>query len=130
MSNRWPVKVKALNNLELHWEYEHPVEGNRDLRLEDPITGEEYGHANDNYLSFHGIVPQAAIEELVISETAAQVMLMSLSHNDMSIAVEGPAGAEQWKYQVPRWWENEEPEVEDEEELQRLENQMMGITND
>lgn len=54
-------------------------------------------------------------------------MLSSLSHDDMSIAVEDSAGAEQWKYQAPRWWEKEEPERDDEEELRRLENQILGI---
>lgn len=97
MANRWPVKARALDNRELHWEYQCLAIGGRGLRLEDPVTKEEFGHANVNFLSFHGNVPEAAIEELVISGTAALIMLAPLMHDDMSIAIEGPDGHEQWK---------------------------------
>jgi hypothetical protein len=93
MANRWPVKVRTFSNRELHWEYVHLAIGDRDLRLEDPITKEEFGHANSNFLSFHGNVPEEAIEELVITGTAAEIMLAPLMHNDMSIAVDGPEGS-------------------------------------
>lgn len=108
MSNRWPVNVKALNGRELHWEYGHPVQGHRDMNLEDPITKEILGDANDNYLSLR--VPEKALEELVITSTAAQIMLAGLMHNDMTIATEGPEGCAQWKYQRPNWWDYESEE--------------------
>jgi hypothetical protein len=36
-------------------------------------------------------------------------------HNDMTIAVEGPEGAERWKYQEPNWLENEDNDVEEDD---------------
>ncbi|KAF8851574.1 hypothetical protein BDZ45DRAFT_808210 [Acephala macrosclerotiorum] len=116
MSNRWPVNDKTLNGRELHWEYEHPVQGYRDMNLEDPITKEILGDANDNYLSLR--VPQEAIEELVITGTAAQIMLAGLMHNDMTIATEGPEGSAQWRYERPNWWDYES----DEDRKERHEN--------
>ncbi|KUJ24225.1 uncharacterized protein LY89DRAFT_727257 [Mollisia scopiformis] len=113
MSTRWPVKVQALGGQELHWEYEHPAVGDRDLRLEDPLTKDELGNANSNFLSLSEKLPEAAVEELVITGTAAQIMLASLMHNDMTIAADGPEGHAQWKYQEPEWWENEGDEEQE-----------------
>ena len=115
-TNRWPVKVLALGERELHWQYQHPVQGNRPLYLEDPVTKEVLGDSNDNYLALRRELPEAAIEELVITGTAAQIMLAGLMHNDMAIAVEGPEGRSQWKYQERNWWDDEESEEVEEEE--------------
>ncbi|RFU30150.1 hypothetical protein B7463_g6186, partial [Scytalidium lignicola] len=100
-SNKWPVKVRALGDRELHWEYEHPVFGDRSMYLIDPATKEILGDANDNYLALHQELPKMAVEELVITGTAAQILLAPFMHNDMSIATCGPEGRGQWKYQDP-----------------------------
>jgi hypothetical protein len=74
----------------------------------DAGTSEQLGSANDNYLDLSVELSEAAVEELVIMGTAVQIMLAILMHNDMTIAVEEPEGAERWKYQEPNWWENED----------------------
>ena len=109
---RWPVKVRALGGRELDWEYDHPAQGNDPMLLTDPATKEVLGEANDNYLSLLQELPEGAVEELVITGTASQIMLAWLMHNDMTIAAEGPEGYTQWHYQEPNWWENEEAEAE------------------
>ncbi|KAF7330160.1 hypothetical protein MSAN_02466000 [Mycena sanguinolenta] len=122
---KWPVKVRALGDRELFWEYEHPVQGDNNILLLDTATGEELGNSNDNYLALTTELPEDAVEELVIMGTAVMKMLSSLMHNDMCIAAEGPDGAQRWKYQEPNWWDNEEnfeDAEEDENEALMLQN--------
>jgi hypothetical protein len=71
--------------------------------------------ANDLPPGHHPPIFLEAVEELVIVGTAVQIMLASLMHNDMTIAVEGPEGAERWKYQEPNWLENEDNDVEEDD---------------
>jgi hypothetical protein len=100
---KWPVQVRALEGRELVWEYEHPAYGNNSILLLDAGTSEQLGSANDNYLELSVELSEAAVGELVIMGTAVQIMLASLMLNDMTIAVEGPEGAERWEYQEPNW---------------------------
>ncbi|KAH8803535.1 hypothetical protein F5884DRAFT_509028 [Xylogone sp. PMI_703] len=112
-TTRWPVKVRALGDRELQWEYEHPAFGDNPMYLKDPVTGEILGDANDNCLTLNSELPEEAVKELVITGTAAQVLLVHLMGNDMKIAAQGPEGRSQWKYQEPDWWDNEEPEEDE-----------------
>lgn len=45
--------------------------------MTDPATKEVLGDANDGYLALCKEMPEDVVEELVITETAAQVMLAS-----------------------------------------------------
>ena len=125
----WVIHVHSLENRTLNWEYEHPAYGDNYAYLRDPATGEYFGHANDNILGFYGQMPEAVVEELVIFGTAAEMMLVgALSHNDMSIAMMGPEGRENWKYQDPNWCDEEESveDEEEEEEMERVETAMLA----
>lgn len=119
-TNQWPVKVSALGGRELQWEYKHPVIGNHCMYLMDPTTKEVLGDANENYLALRQVLPEAAVEELVITGTAAPILLGPLMHNDMTIATLGPEGRHQWKYQEPNWWDKEEAEEEDERDDEQV----------
>ncbi|KAF8204153.1 hypothetical protein K438DRAFT_2014858 [Mycena galopus ATCC 62051] len=112
--SKWPVTVRALGDRQLFWEYEHPVQGDNSILLLDAETGEELGSANDNYLMLTKELSQEAMDELVITGTAVQVMLVHLMSSDMTIAVKGPTGTKLWKYQAPDWDNLEESEDEDE----------------
>ncbi|KAJ6520469.1 hypothetical protein C8R45DRAFT_919210 [Mycena sanguinolenta] len=114
--SRWPVKVRALGERELFWEYEHPVQGDNNILLLDAATGEELGNANDNYLALTTELPEEAVEELVIMGTAVMTALEHLMPHDMNIAVAGPDGARRWKYQEPNWWDKDEEEDKEEED--------------
>jgi hypothetical protein len=114
--NIWPLKFRALGDRELHWKYEHHAIYNTCLFLIDPATQEELCESNDNYLILKQELPEAAVEEIAITGTAAMFLLAGLMHNDMTIASEGPDGCIRWKYQEPNWWENEEADDENEEE--------------
>ncbi|KAK7063683.1 hypothetical protein R3P38DRAFT_9102 [Favolaschia claudopus] len=124
---KWLVPMRALNGREFAWEYTHPAYGDDSLWLRDNVTEEVFGDSNDNYMALSKELPREAVDELVITGTAALIMLAGLMHNDMTIAVEGPAGAAQWRYQVPGWWETEideaaaEGDEAGEEEMQRRE---------
>ena len=115
-SHRWPVKVSALGGRELLWEYEHPAYGNNDVYLTDPATKEVLGDANDNYMALRKEMPEDVVEELVITGTAAQVMLAPLMYGSMQIAAQGPEGRERWKYQDPNYaWDSGDSEEGDKE---------------
>jgi hypothetical protein len=64
----------------------------------------------------HRELPESAVDELVITGTAAQILLARLMHYDMTIATLGPGGHDHWKYQEPDWWEKEDAEEGDSEE--------------
>lgn len=117
-ATQWIVKVQGR---EVSWEYEHPAMGDNCMYLVDRETGEVLGNANDNYLSLHREFSEVMAEELVITGTAAQIMLAPLMHNDMTIAVDGPEGREEWRYQVPGW-EDEEVAEDAEDEGGRQSN--------
>jgi hypothetical protein len=72
-SYHWPVKVRALGVRELQWEYDYPVFGDNCMLLKDPVTGEGFDNANDYYLALGRELPEAALEELVITSTAAMI---------------------------------------------------------
>ncbi|KAF7347273.1 hypothetical protein MVEN_01482400 [Mycena venus] len=90
-STKWPVKVRELGGRELCWEYDHRRMATTACCWWIRQLGETLGSANDHYLELNTELPEAAVEELVI-------MLAGLMHNDMTIATDGPAGAERWKY--------------------------------
>jgi hypothetical protein len=99
--NIWPIMVETLNGRELCWEHTHPVEGDNDLYLLDPATKEVMAHGNDDFLSLDKELPEEVVAELVITGTAAQIMLSWLGNNHLGIAAQGPEGSDQWKYQDP-----------------------------
>ena len=99
MSSRWVVRVSTLKDRELWWEYTYPVQGNNDVELRDPATGELLGTANNWRLELCQELPKAAVEELLITGTAALMALVSLGPMDLQIAMEGPEGHEKWERQ-------------------------------
>lgn len=114
-SHRWLVKVSALGGRELLWEYDHPAEGDNNVYLTDPATKEVLGDVNDNYMALRKEMPGDVVEELVVTGTAAQVMLVPLMYGSMKIAAQGPEGRSRWKYQDPNYaWDSEDNEEGDE----------------
>jgi hypothetical protein len=98
-SNRWPVNIRALGGRELHWEFEHSVDGCNCIYLTDPATEKTLGDAQGNYLALHEVFQKEAVTELAITGTAAMVLLSGFMQNDLSIATQGPNGLDNWKYQ-------------------------------
>ena len=95
-TSHWPVSVLALGGRKLQWQYTHPVHYSDCIYLIDLVTGEVLGDGDNNYMALRKELPVEAVEELVITGIAAQIILADLMHNDRTIAAAGPAARDRW----------------------------------
>lgn len=89
---QWSVRVQALGGRELKWEFTHPPCWSDCIHLRDPVTADELGVANSNYMELKAKLPRNTVEELVITGTAAMIAIAPYMHNDMPVAAQGPEG--------------------------------------